>query len=230
MRKAERLFQLLTLLRGRRTVLTARAMAEVLEVSERTVYRDIQALSLSGVPIEGEAGVGYRLRPDFDLPPLMFDLDELEALLLGVRLVQGCSDEQLGSAASRVLDKVRAALPRHLHGKFLEKQESLIVPGMHRQWATQFSDQIRSAIKEHRVVNIRYQREDKQLSQREVWPLGLIYWGTIWTLIGWCELRSDYRMFRLDRIKALESTGRCFQTTDEINLQTYMSRARHDVR
>lgn len=218
---------MLTLLRGRRTVLTAKAIAEVLEVSERTVYRDVQALSLSGVPIEGEAGVGYRLRPEFDLPPLMFDADELEALLLGVRLVQGCSDESLGHAASRVLDKVRAALPKSLHERFLANQERLIVPGMHRQWATQFSDQIRSAIKQSRVVKIEYQRVDKQQSQREVWPLGLVYWGTIWTLIAWCELRNEFRMFRLDRIQALEIVDRHFETTDAINLKAYMSRANH---
>lgn len=225
MRKAERLFQLITLLRGRRTALTAKALADVLEVSERTIYRDIQALSLSGVPVEGEAGVGYRLRPEFNLPPLMFDADELESLLLGIRLVQGCSDQQLGQSASRVLDKVRAALPAHLHEHYLDEPEWLIVPGLHRQWTTKFSDRIRQAIKAKRVLRIQYQREDKQYSEREVWPLGLVYWGAVWTLVGWCELRRAYRMFRLDRLQALEITERLFEANDDISLQDYLSRS-----
>lgn len=222
MRKAERLFQLLTLLRGRRTVLTASALAEVLEVSERTVYRDIQALSLSGVPIEGEAGVGYRLRPEFNLPPLMFDEQELEALMLGVRLVQGCSDQYLGSSASRVLDKVKAVLPAKLYDQYIEGPEWFVVPGLHRKWLTQHSEQIREAIKERTVISIAYQREDKQQSTREVWPLGMVYWGSVWTLVAWCELRQDFRMFRLDRIQSLDQLSRKFETTDHINLQTYL--------
>ncbi|MGB0205134.1 MAG: helix-turn-helix transcriptional regulator [Neptuniibacter sp.] len=224
MRKAERLFQLLTLLRGRRTVLTASAIAEVLEVSERTVYRDIQALSLSGVPIEGEVGVGYRLRPEFNLPPLMFDEEELEALILGVRLVQGCSDQHLGRSASRVLEKVKAVLPSKLFEKYIDGPEWFVVPGLHREWTTQFSDQIRLAIKNNCVLSISYQREDKQSSTREVWPLGLVYWGAVWTLVAWCELRGDFRMFRLDRIKALELLSRRFETTKQINLQSYLKR------
>ncbi|WP_415900026.1 helix-turn-helix transcriptional regulator [Neptuniibacter sp. QD48_11] len=224
MRKAERLFQLLTLLRGRRTALTASALAEVLEVSERTIYRDIQALSLSGVPIEGEAGVGYRLRPEFNLPPLMFDEEELEALLLGVRLVQGCSDQHLGQSASRVLDKVRAVLPTELYDQYIEGPEWFVVPGLHRQWTTQYSDQIRVAIKNRFVIAIGYQREDKQQSEREVWPLGLVYWGAVWTLVAWCELRDDFRMFRLDRIQSLTQLSRHFETTDQISLQTYLKR------
>lgn len=225
MRKAERLFQLLTLLRGRRTVLTAKALAEVLEVSERTVYRDIQALLLSGVPIEGEAGVGYRLRPEFNLPPLMFDEEELEALILGVRLVQGCSDQHLGQSASRVLDKVKAVLPSQRYDQFIDGPEWFVVPGLHRKWTTQFSDQIRSAIKNRNVLAIEYKREDQQNSTREIWPLGLVYWGAVWTLVAWCELRGDYRMFRLDRIQSLELRSRNFETTGQINLQAYLQRA-----
>ncbi|WP_286240013.1 helix-turn-helix transcriptional regulator [Neptuniibacter halophilus] len=228
MRKAERLFQILTLLRGRRTVLTARDLAERLQVSERTIYRDIQALSLSGMPIEGEAGVGYRLRPEFSLPPLMFDEEELEALLVGVRLVQGCSDQALGRSASRVLEKVRAVLPEGARRCYPEEQEQewLLVPGFHRDYTTRFGDQIRQAIKQQQVLWLHYQREDKQFSTREIWPLGLVFWGSVWTLIGWCELRDDYRMFRLDRIQQLELAERQFETTDQINLQAYLKKVR----
>jgi predicted DNA-binding transcriptional regulator YafY len=223
MRKAERLFQILTLLRGRRTVLTAKDLAQVLEVSDRTIYRDIQALSLSGVPIEGEAGVGYRLRPEFHLPPLMFDEEELEALLLGVRMVQGCSDVKLGSAAGRVLDKVRAVLPEPIHQQYTIEPEWMLVPGFRRHWSAKYSDQLRDAIKKKQVLDIGYCREDGELSQRLLWPLGLLYWGAVWTLVAWCELRGDYRMFRLDRIQSLVLADRYFETSESINLQHYLS-------
>lgn len=223
MRKAERLFQILTLLRGRRSVLTAKSLAEALEVSERTIYRDIQALSLSGVPIEGEAGVGYRLRPEFNLPPLMFDEEELEALLLGVRMVQGCSDSRIGHAAARVLDKVRAALPESLNQQYTLAPEWILVPGFNRSWSAKFSDELRDAIKGKVVIKIDYRREDGQGSTRELWPLGLLYWGAVWTLVAWCELRQDYRMFRLDRIQTLTAQNRVFETSEYISLQHYLS-------
>jgi predicted DNA-binding transcriptional regulator YafY len=223
MRKAERLFQILTLLRGRRSVLTAKSLAEALEVSERTIYRDIQALSLSGVPVEGEAGVGYRLRPEFHLPPLMFDEEELEALLLGVRMVQGCSDTRIGHAAGRVLDKVRAALPESLNQQYTLAPEWILVPGFNRSWSAKYSDELRDTIKNQTVIEIEYRREDGQTSTRALWPLGLFYWGAVWTLVAWCELRNDYRMFRLDRIQKLSPLSRFFETTEHTNLQHYLS-------
>ncbi|MCV6606130.1 MAG: HTH domain-containing protein, partial [Porticoccaceae bacterium] len=114
MRRADRLFQILTLLRNRRTAITARQLAETLEVSERTIYRDVQSLICCGTPIEGEAGVGYRLNRQFDLPPLMFSTDEVEALLLGTRMVQAWSDQQLAAAADTAMQKILAALPDNL--------------------------------------------------------------------------------------------------------------------
>ncbi len=222
MRKAERLFQLLTLLRSRRQVITAQELAERLEVSERTIYRDMQALSLSGMPIESEAGVGYRLRPGFSVPPLMFDEDELEALLLGVRMVQGWSDDSLGRAADSALNKIRAVLPERLHQQHTHQPEWLIVPDFHRQNRTQHSDQIRQAIKDRCILDIDYQREDKANSQRCIWPLGLIYWGQTWTLVAWCELRNDYRMFRLDRIQDLHISDQHYPQDPNRSLQQYL--------
>lgn len=226
MRKAERLFQLLTILRSRRTVVTARDLAERLQVSERTVYRDIQALSLSGVPIQGEAGVGYQLHPGFTVPPLMFDLEELEALLLGVRMVQGWSDEALGKAADRALQKIRSVLPDRLHFENAVKPEWLLVPDFHRDQSALHSDQLRAVIKQQRVVEIDYSREDQQFSTREIWPLGLVFWGKVWTLVSWCELREAYRMFRLDRIKRLLVLDRHFITTDKVSLQHYLQQVK----
>ncbi|WP_293268587.1 YafY family protein [Neptunomonas sp.] len=222
MRKAERLFQLLTILRSRRTVVTAKSLAERLQVSERTIYRDIQALSLSGVPIEGETGVGYRLHPGFTVPPIMFDLDELEALLLGVRMVQGWSDKALGKAADSALSKIRSVLPERQHFEHTAKPEWLIVPDMHREQSAPYSDQLRTAIKQQQVLEIDYRREDMASSVRRVWPLGLVFWGRAWTLVSWCELRQAYRMFRLDRIGRLHITEKLFVTTESINLQDYL--------
>jgi len=223
MRKAERLFQILTLLRSRRTVITALELAEKLEVSERTIYRDIQALSLSGMPIESETGVGYRLKSSFSIPPLMFDESELEALLLGVRMVQGWSGEAMGKAADSALQKIHAVLPDRLHHHSVQQPEWLIVPGIHRTQSAKHSDQLRDAIKNKHVLQIEYTREDGEQSHRDIWPLGMVYWGRTWTLIAWCEKRNDYRMFRLDRIKNLDWMNRYFETTESCNLQHYMS-------
>ena len=221
MRKAERLFQLLTLLRSRRTVITATQLAEQLEVSERTIYRDMQALTLSGIPIESEAGVGYRLKPGFTVPPLMFDEAELEALLLGVRMVQGWSDKQLGSAADSALQKIRAVLPDRLHHHYLDQPEWLLVPD-YFQGNSQYSDQLRAVIKARQLIQIDYCREDGTPSSRTLRPLGLVYWGKVWCLLAWCELRGQYRQFRLDRIQALTELDTCFELTPDCNLQHCM--------
>jgi len=222
MRKAERLFQILTLLRSRRTVITAHALAEKLEVSERTIYRDIQALSLSGMPIESEAGIGYRLKPSFSIPPLMFDESELEALLLGVRMVQGWSGKAMGKAADSALQKIHAVLPDRLHHHYVQQPEWLIVPDIHRLQSAKYSDQLSDAIKKKYVLHIHYTREDGETSQREVWPLGMVFWGRTWTLIAWCEKRDDYRMFRFDRINKLDCMNRYFETSETCNLEHYM--------
>lgn len=218
MQKGERLFQLLTLLRSRRTVMTAAQLAQRLEVSERTIYRDMQALSLSGIPIQSEAGVGYRLQPGFAVPPLMFDEAELEALLLGVRMVQGWSDKSLGQAADRALQKIHAVLPETLHQRHCEQPEWLLVPD-YFQHNSQYSDQLRGAIKACQRVLIDYQRADGVASQRTLCPLGLVYWGKVWCLLAWCELRGQYRQFRLDRIQALEVLEVHFTTGPDCNLQ-----------
>ncbi len=223
MRKAERLFQLLTLLRSRRRVITAQVMAECLEVSERTIYRDIQALSLSGVPIEGEAGVGYRLKPGYSLPPIMFNEEELEALLLGARMVRRWGDSELGKAATTALDKIRATLPDQAHHAHLRSSEWMLVPDYSQGENARFGDLIRTGVREHRILHIDYRRADGEPSQRRLWPLGMVYWGTVWTLVGWCELRGDYRQFRLDRIVQLQLLEENYPQRDDISLQKYLA-------
>ena len=217
MRKAERLFQILTYLRSRRNVVTAQQLAAELAVSERTIYRDIQALSLSGVP-----GVGYKLKNNFNLPPLMFDEAEIEALLVGVRMVESWSNKKMATSATSALAKIHAILPDKLHQSSVQQPEWVIVPKFSQHNTEHFSEQISSAIKAFQVVTLFYQDERSQKTQREIWPLGLIYWGKTWTIVAWCTKRDDYRLFRLDRIQELTLKNSYFQLTAEINLQRYI--------
>lgn len=224
MRKAERLFQLLTLLRSRRRVMTAAEIAEALEVSERTVYRDMQALLLAGVPIDAEAGVGYRLQPGFTLPPLMFNPEELDAIQLGVRMVQAWSGSQLGKAAASALQKIQAILPEREHWQHSSAKETLLVPDYQREQASRFSDEIHRSIKQQLKLQLQYHDEHRTPSTRIVWPLGLVFWGSVWTLVAWCELRQDHRMFRLDRIDAIEELSVQFEPKPSQSLSSYLGK------
>lgn len=198
MRRADRLFQVIQLLR-RRHVVTAAALARELEVSERTVYRDIRDLVASGVPIDGEAGVGYTLRRGFDLPPLMFTADEIEAMVLGARVVTSWGDAALARSAGNALARVEAALPDRLKAKMATTP--LYAPGFHVPPPVVASlSELRAAIDQSRKVWIAYVGPEGQETERTVWPLGLFFWGRTWSLTGWCELRQDFRNFRLDRI------------------------------
>jgi len=197
-RRADRLFRLVQLLRARRFA-TARSLAEALEVSERTVYRDVRDLSLSGVPIEGEAGVGYVLRRDFDLPPLMFDYEEIEALTAGARMVQAWSSPKLARAAQAALDKIAAALPTEK--RIAMERTRLYAPSFHvDRELGKVLDVMREAIVETRRLSFSYKDESGKPSERSVRPLGLYFWGERWTLAAWCEMRTDFRNFRLDRV------------------------------
>lgn len=208
MRRADRLFRIVQLLRSGR-LQTARHLAEKLQVSHRTIYRDVQDLQLSGVPITGEAGVGYTLRRDFDIPPLMFDREEITALVLGARMVQAWGGMQLTEAANRALRKIEAVLPTDLRERIDEVL--LYAPGFRvsTELRTRL-DALHSAAQERHIVLIAYAREDGQQSVRRVHPLALYFWGGAWTLAAWCELRSDFRSFRVDRMEHLESLGEVF--------------------
>ncbi len=198
MRRADRLFQIILFLRRRR-VATARDLGRALEVSERTIYRDIQELSACGLPIESAAGVGYRLGRGFDLPPLMFDRDELQALRLGARMVRSWADAELSAAAGNALRKIEAVLPPG----FADPGEALYAPNLH-PYPVRLVGLLRGAVGEQRKARFDYTREDGAASLRTVWPLGLFYWGAVWTLVAWCELRQGHRQFRLDRIASPE--------------------------
>lgn len=201
MRRADRLFQIVQILRRRRLT-TASHLAEQLSISERTVYRDVRDLIGSGVPVEGEAGVGYRLR-GFDLPPLMFTHEEVEALVLGARIVQSWTDPDLAGAAAEALGKIEAALPRDR--SHLVASTALFAPDEHfRVEITIDLRVLRQAVRENRRLRFGYSDAAGASTSRAVRSLALSFYGPIWLLAGWCELREGFRTFRLDRIRDLE--------------------------
>jgi len=220
-RKAERLFQLVTLLKGRRLAITAKTLSEILEVSERTIYRDIQALILSGVPIEGEAGIGYLLPSHFELPPLMFSVDELMALMLGSKMVQAWSDKTLAKSATSAFEKIEAIIPEHLQQN---QPMPFLVPDFHiDQTHSNYSTSIRQAIQTFNILKISYIDAKEDASERLIEPLSLVFWGAKWTIIAFCILRQDYREFRIDRIQSLQTTEQKFETSDTKNITHYLA-------
>lgn len=226
MRRADRLFQIIQLLR-RRNVATAGWLAGELEVSERTVYRDIRDLMLSGVPIEGEAGVGYILRRGFDLPPLMFTDAEIEAMVLGARVVTSWGDAGLAKAAADALARVESVLPDRLKARLTGTP--LFAPGFHipQQVAASLTE-LRGAIDARRKVQLLYTGADGATTERAVRPLGLFFWGTTWSFAGWCELRTDFRSFRLDRIGRMDVLPERYQDEAGRTLDDYFSRRDHE--
>ena len=222
MRRGDRLFQIVQLLRTHKSI-TAAQMALRLEVSERTIYRDMQDLSLASVPVISQTGIGYSIDPSYSLPPITFNESELEALLLGARMVQSWSDRKMAAEATRVIEKIECVLPENLKSSL--KSQDIMVPAFHI-----FSDVaellpgIRDAIKRQYKLHLYYKRADGEFSKRIIWPLGLFFWGKVWTMVAWCEKRKGYRQFRIDRIeqyKVLDSVfeTEAFQTLDYYLLQ-----------
>lgn len=202
MRRADRLFQIVQLIRGRRLT-TADFLAERLEVSVRTVYRDVAALQQQGVPIDGEAGVGYRMKAGFDLPPLMFSKGEAQALVAAVRLSQRQLDEGLAGEAEEALGKILAVLSPAARAA----AESLAVYAPHAGLDAATRERLarlREATESRQKLSLLYRDLGDADTQRTVRPLACFFWGPVWTLAAWCELREDFRSFRVDRIRKLE--------------------------
>jgi predicted DNA-binding transcriptional regulator YafY len=226
MRRADRLFQVVQLIRGRR-LSTATYLAQRLEVSERTVYRDIADLQRQGVPIEGEAGVGYRLGQGFDLPPLMFTEDEARALVASVRMAQVWQDPVLAQASLVALGKILSVLP--VTARAAAQSMAIYAPPSGLEPAVQATLQIlREAAQEHRKIQLVYRDASEQMTQRTVRPLGCFYWGKVWTLAAWCETRNGFRSFRLDRmvqVQRLEGTAGQFKDESGKTLADYLRAA-----
>ena len=210
MRRADRLFDIIQALRTARKPMTAAGLAEALEVNVRTIYRDVATLQARRVPIEGAAGLGYVLRRGFDLPPLMFTVDEVEAITVGARMVQRLRDRDLQAAARRVLDKVTVVLPETLRSH-LDQPLSYVSQGMAAEPHGVNSAELRSAIRDRRKMRIAYLDERRQRTRRTIWPLAMAYYVDV-TLVGaWCELRKDFRNFRVERIERSRLLAQRFQ-------------------
>ena len=209
MRRAERLFQLVQLIRGRR-LSTADFLAQRLEVSARTVYRDVADLQAQGVPIEGEAGVGYRMQAGFDLPPLMFTKAEAQALVAAVRLARSWVDAGLGREAEAALSKILAVLPAT--ARAAAEGLAVYAPPVGPDAVLRARlEVLRLAGEARRKLRFAYTDQHGQRSERTVRPLGCFFWGSVWTLAAWCETRVGFRSFRVDRIADLATLDETFR-------------------
>jgi len=204
MRRADRLFQIIQILRRSTRPVTAAALAEELEVSKRTVYRDVADLIGQRVPIDGEAGLGYLLAPDYDMPPLMLTPDEIEAVMLGAQWVAGRSDKVLSNAARDVIAKIAAVVPERLR-PFIAEPSVGVKPTIAAPDEGVDPASLRSAIRNGRKLRLRYRSEAGEESERTVWPVILGYAETTRLLVAWCELREGFRHFRTDRIVEAET-------------------------
>lgn len=203
MRRTDRLLRIIQILRRHRRPVTGRLLADELEISLRTLYRDMVALEASGVPIMGEAGVGYVLGDGFDLPPLMFTATELEAIMLGARLVESKGDSDLVRAAQDVVAKVSAVLHPSLRPILLDASlfplNTRVTPSDRIP-----PEEVRRAVREARKVELTYRDEAGNETKRVVWPFAIAYFEAARLLAAWCELRQDFRHFRTDRIMSIE--------------------------
>ncbi len=202
MRRADRLFQTVQLIRGRRLT-TAAFLAQRLEVSPRTVYRDIADLQHQGVPIEGETGVGYRLGAGFELPPLMLTQGEAAALVASARLAQSWVDSAMAHDVASALGKILSVLPPA--ARCSAEALALYAPTLALDDRTRgLLQTLREAVQTRHKLRLGYSDGEGTPSERVVRPLGCFYWGKVWTFSAWCELREDFRGFRIDRIEHIE--------------------------
>jgi predicted DNA-binding transcriptional regulator YafY len=222
MRRADRLFDIIQALRRATGPMTAAQLAEQLEVTSRTVYRDIASLQASRVPIEGAAGLGYLLRQGFDLPPLMFTRDEIEAILVGARLIQRTGDSGLQAAAEAVLSKIAVALPAHLKDH-LDLAPVYVSPFGASAPTVVDLDEIRTAIRDRRKLHLNYVDGEGKATSRVVLPLAIAYFVEVTLLCGWCELRQGQRNFRIDRIKEMTSLPDSFADQQPRLMQEWLA-------
>ena len=220
MRRADRLLELIASLKAKRLV-KAEELAERLEVSVRTVYRDIATLQAQGLPIDGQAGVGYVLRGPVNLPPLTFDHDQLEALALGLAYVEQVGDPDLAGAARAARGKIDSVWA----GSLIPVPSARTLRSHQPEWrkAPALGGTLRGALRARRIVEFSYVDNDGKRSTREVRPLALTAYSEGWLLIAWCHLRRDFRVFRIDRIKSLNVTKATFENEPGRDLQTYLA-------
>ncbi|MGE0717806.1 MAG: helix-turn-helix transcriptional regulator [Alphaproteobacteria bacterium] len=202
-RRADRLFEIIQILRAAGRPLTAAEIAERLEVTARTVYRDIADLQAHRIPIEGAAGIGYVMRPGFELPPLMLTIEEMEAIVTGISLLTRVRDPVLKLAASSVLEKVKAVVPPDLR-PHIDYPALFVSDGSAAEPEGVEPADLRRAIRTGRKLRVRYVDAGGQASERTLWPIAVLYYVDATLIAAWCELRRDFRHFRIERITACE--------------------------
>lgn len=223
MRRSDRLFQIVNYLQGRRVAVTAQAIAEEFDISVRTVYRDIQDLILTGVPISGEAGVGYLMDSSHCLPPMTLDVGELETLMLGISMVHSWTDDTMAKSAKSIMSKIKNVLSDKDREIFAGTALFAPPSSMQIPWSVDFSA-FRSAIRDKRKIEIEYTDDKGANTRRVIWPLSMSFFGATWLVLGWCELRTDHRFFRLDRMRKASELNDTFTDTHETNLRNYLQR------
>jgi predicted DNA-binding transcriptional regulator YafY len=221
MRRADRLLRIIQILRRHRRPVKGQTMAEELEVSLRTLYRDIADLMTDGVPIRGEAGVGYVLGQGYDLPPLMLTTDEVEAVMLGLRWVMRRGDRELVRAALDAVAKVGTVLPGDLKTVLFDAA-LLVPPSWHAYPDAVDVATLRRAIREQRKVLLNYQDESRALTERVIWPIAISYFDAQRLIVGWCELRGDFRTFRTDRMARAEVLSDRYVERRKVLLKRWM--------
>ncbi|MBL4639182.1 MAG: YafY family transcriptional regulator [Kordiimonadaceae bacterium] len=223
MRRSDRLFQIVNYLQGRRVAVTANDIAEEFDVSVRTVYRDIQDLVLTGVPISGEAGVGYLMARSHCLPPMTLEVGELETLMLGAAMVNSWTDATMAKSARSLVNKLKQVMSDKDREIFAGT--ALFAPPTGRQipWTIDFSA-LRTAIREKQKIRLDYMDQKDDVTERIVRPLSMSFFGATWLFHGWCELRKDHRNFRLDRMQAVTVLEETFVDTPETSLRYYLQR------
>ncbi|MEM8750620.1 MAG: YafY family protein [Pseudomonadota bacterium] len=203
MRRADRLLQIIQILRREKGPVAGTRMAEELEISLRTLYRDMVSLEASGVPVRGEAGVGYVLDDGFDMPPLMFTANELEAIMLGARMIDGRVDDALSQAARDAVAKIAAVVPSELRDSLINAP--LFAPMYQRPTETTINmADVRRALRSEAQIRISYRDLNGNESERVIWPVLLSFFRNASVLVAWCTLREDFRSFRLDNMTTLE--------------------------
>ncbi|MAU61546.1 MAG: DNA-binding transcriptional regulator [Parvibaculum sp.] len=229
MRRANRLFDIVEYLRRAKRVVTAQELAREMEVSVRTVYRDIADLQASRVPVEGEAGIGYMMRSGYELPPLMFTEDEIEALVFGARMVRAWGDAAFTGAADAAVAKIRAVLPDRLE-RIAETTRLTVAPRRTdpKDGYSRHLTPVRRAIRDRRILAIDYEALTGDRTHRKVRPLGLAFFGPFWMLAAWCELRGDFRTFRIERIRSLKVSEETFRDEKGKTMEDFLARPGED--
>lgn len=223
MRRADRLIKITHFLRQRRQAVTAKQISEAFDICTRTVYRDIQCLMDSNVPIKGEAGVGYLIDKEYYLPPITFDAEELEAIGLGISMVRQWTDDKFASKAESAFEKIKAVLPTQLQGELQQITTYAMPTSPPVPWTVSFSE-LRECIRRHRKIRISYNDGDSYNTTRTLRPLALFFFSPVWLLTAWCEKRNDFRNFRLDRVQKLTVSDAIFEDEADKNLAAYMAK------